>query len=370
MVKRHFILFLCISVTLIAESIEDYFGEQTQDEATISSGPDDIPFEWMYGPRLFDLHEMKQDFVLETKRIKIPGHYFAFNASLIEWNGQLLMSFRTYSENRATNDIGLILLDENCDPVGAPQILAPSFGDPFCHQKRQDPRLIRIQNRLFIVYNNHLKTIADREIRRMLAAEVFFDGEQFSVGQSDIFLDFEGESPAKTEKNWVPFEYEGELMFSYSVNPHRVLHPIFGTQFCESVADTRFTANWDWGGLRGGSQAIKIGDEYLSFFHCSRNMPSSHSKGKTILHYFMGAYTFSATPPFEVIRMSPEPVIGDHFYDGPAYKTWKPLRVVFPCGLAIQGDTLWISYGKQDHEVWVAKIDTHKLLNSLIPVHR
>lgn len=85
-------------------------------------------------------------------------------------------------------------------------------------------------------------------------------------------------------------------------------------------------------------------------------------------HYFMGAYTFAAQPPFELKRISPAPVIGKNFYNGPKYKTWKPLIVVFPGGIVEEKDHFLVAYGRQDHEIWITKIDKTGLLDSLICV--
>ena len=111
-----------------------------------------------------------------------------------------------------------------------------------------------------------------------------------------------------------------------------------------------------------------IDGEYLAFFHSSTYMSTVHSKGRVIQHYFMGAYTFAAEPPFELTRISPEPIVGKDFYKGREYTTWKPLRVVFPCGFVFNDRFIWIAYGRQDHEVWIAKLDKKKLFDSLIPV--
>ena len=85
-----------------------------------------------------------------------------------------------------------------------------------------------------------------------------------------------------------------------------------------------------------------------------------------MVHYFMGAYTFSPDPPFSITSMSPEPIVGEDFYVGPSYKTWKPMRVVFPGGFIAAEKYIFVVYGKQDHEMWVVKLDKEKLLRSLI----
>eukprot|EP01036_Dinobryon_divergens_P002216 gene2216-2919_t len=57
-------------------------------------------------------------------------------------------------------------------------------------------------------------------------------------------------------------------------------------------------ASWDFGEPRGGSCPVRIGsDRYLSFFHSSTR---GYSSKWWATSYFMGVYTFSATPPFAI----------------------------------------------------------------------
>jgi hypothetical protein len=82
----------------------------------------------------------------------------------------------------------------------------------------------------------------------------------------------------------------------------------------------------------------------------------------------MGAYTFSCKPPFDILSMSPQPIVAEDFYRSPAYKTWKPLKVVFPGGICADKDFIFVAFGKQDHEAWIVKMDKDKLLKSLVVV--
>jgi predicted GH43/DUF377 family glycosyl hydrolase len=120
---------------------------------------------------------------------------------------------------------------------------------------------------------------------------------------------------------------------------------------------------------RGGTQAIFDKDHYLAFFHSWKDFPTIQSNGKKIAHYTIGAYTFDAHPPFAITAVSPEPLVSKDFYQPPYYKTWKPMRCIFPCGMVLSEDFVWISYGRQDHEIWIAKIDKKSLLQSLVPVN-
>ncbi len=355
-------MFFFIFQSAVAQStIDDYFEDSSPDE--VATEPYIPNFDYV------DLEEMAQDYVLETKKIKIPGYPDAFNPSIVRYQGCILLSFRKYDrKTRATNEIGLIWLDENFHPISEPQFLEISVNDPFCITKRQDARLLMIGEKLFIIYNNVLKDVIDREVRRMVIAEVIYDGTRFTADNPDCFVYFEGERFERSEKNWVPFEYNGELLLAYSIVPHRIVRPLHGKSTCENVASSLRSIKWNWGVLRGGTQAFLIDGEYLAFFHCSKSMMTAHSGGSSIPHYFMGAYSFEKDPPFSLTHISPKPIVGKNFYHGPAYKTWKPLRVVFPAGYLYDNQNIWVVYGRQDHEMWVVKLDKKGLLESLVPV--
>ena len=88
------------------------------------------------------------------------------------------------------------------------------------------------------------------------------------------------------------------------------------------------------------------------------------SWGWEMWHYFMGAYTFSAEPPFQITKISQKPIYADEFYT--QSDNWK--RVVFPGGFVSSGQNIYVAYGKDDCEMWIAALDKEALMNSLVPV--
>jgi predicted GH43/DUF377 family glycosyl hydrolase len=318
-----------------------------------------------------DLEEMAQDFVLETKKIEIPGYPDAFNPSIIRWEGRYLMSFRVIPDPKFSFQswIGLIFLDDDFHPVGPPQPLDMRQG---CQTpcRAEDARLILIGDQLWMVYSDNREKKISRGGFRVYIAKVANDGDLFFLENIECLSCFEGEDRNVREKNWVPFDYQGNLLLAYSLQPHKILCPIVGTGECESVACSRSEIQWDWGVLRGGTPALlDSSGDYLAFFHSTKDMESLHSQGKIVSHYFFGAYTFSRHPPFAITRISPDPIVGKGFYEGRDYKPyWKPVRVVFPCGFVMNDDFIWIAYGRQDHEIWIVKLDKNGLLNNLKPV--
>ncbi len=319
---------------------------------------------------LVDLEGSCQDFVLETKRIYIPGYPEAFNPSLIRWNGLLLMSFRIIPDLKNTycSKLGLIWLDNNCCPIGEPQLLNTQLS-PTTPSRTDDGRLIALGDDIYLVYSDNTDPQISRGGFRVYIAKLQFDGADFSLDPPVRLSRFEGENPLVREKNWVPFIYEDQLLLAYSLVPHLIFYPHLDEGRCETIAQSLNNCPWDWGPLRGGTPALKIDSQYLAFFHSSLDMPTLHSNGKSICHYFMGAYTFSPTYPFEITQISPEPIIGKGFYKGPIYKPyWKPVQCVYPGGFVFDEKFIWIAYGRQDREAWIVKLDKQGLLNSLKPL--
>jgi predicted GH43/DUF377 family glycosyl hydrolase len=320
---------------------------------------------------LVDFEATPHPAVLELKRIQVPGHPYAFNPSFVRWGGLTLMSFRVIPGNKKTFDseIGLLWLTDNFEPLGEPYFL--SFRDPHDRvpSRAEDGRLLLVGDKLYLIYSDCPEAKVSRKGFRVHIGELSFDGERFWLSRREPLLYFEGESPERREKNWIPFDYGGQLYLAYSIQPHRIFRPWLGTCSCETVAFTTHDASWPWGWLSGGTPALLLDGQYLALFHSWTPAASVHSQGETTAHYFIGAYTFSMYPPFAVTRISPTPITAPGMYSGQSYSYyWKPVQAVFPCGLIAEGPYLWVAYGRQDHETWVMKLDKQKLLDSLVPV--
>jgi predicted GH43/DUF377 family glycosyl hydrolase len=321
---------------------------------------------------LLDLDTLHQDLILETRRIEIPGYPYAFNPSMVRWNDFILMSFRIVPDPKQVfvSQIGVILLDSNFNPIGEPQILETRSKDSSVPARAEDARLVYIRGKLYIVYSDNLDVKLTGGGFRLMVGELEYARGIFSISNLCKLTDFPGQRSDLREKNWVPFDHQGRLRLAYSISPHLIFEPIPYTGICHTLACTSPPIDWDWGILRGGTPALLVNDdEYLAFFHSVKKMATVNSKGKTMSHYFIGAYTFSSRPPFQITRFSLKPIVGANFYSGIAYKPyWGSIQCVYPAGLLIDEEAIWISYGRQDHEIWVAKLDKQKLYQSLINV--
>lgn len=317
-----------------------------------------------------NLEEKAQDFVLETKQIEIPGYPEAFNPSIVRWKGSLLMCFRVLPNplDLWISKIGLVWLDENYNPIGEPQLLDTRISNPHIHSRSEDARLFTVGNRLYVTYNDN-EEIKHGATRRIYHAELAYDGTLFYEKNREPMLMYEGENKKTWEKNWIPFDYKGTMLFIYSLTPHLILSPVIGSKKCDTLASSEGVFDWSWGTLRGGTPALLVKNEYLSFFHSCKIVKTKQSGNRALHHYFMGAYTFSSEPPFNVTQISPEPIIGKDFYsDQDIYKKIHK-HVVFPGGYIMDDRYIWVVYGREDCQVWVVKLDREGLFRSLVPVH-
>lgn len=282
------------------------------------------------------------------------------------------MSFRIIPDrkNSFNSEIGLLFLDEQFRPLTRPQLLQLRDEYAVSPCRAEDARLMVHGERLYVLYDDNTEAKVSKGGFRVYFAEIAYDGEHFIADSVECLDHFEGASRDTREKAWTPFIYEDTLLLAYKLDPLKVFRPFLdGSGRCKTVCNTNPPVPWKWGEIRGGTPAYKEGDVYLGFFHSSAPMMTVHSDYKKILHYFVGAYTFSAKPPFALQKISPEPIVGTNFYEGTRYKPfWKPVRSVFPCGYISDEKSIWITYGRDDHEIWVAKLDKEKLLQSLVPM--
>ena len=128
---------------------------------------------------------------------------------------------------------------------------------------------------------------------------------------------------------------------------------------------------WRWGELRGGTPAILVDPLfYLSFFHSS-NIPSR--KSNWLQTYVFGAYTFCPVHPYKILKISSSPIVHPSMYEGP----WvdDPIAasyidyVVFPMAFVLSDGYIYLSYGAQDSDGWIAKLDYKALLDSLVVIN-
>lgn len=317
-----------------------------------------------------DLEELsKNHIVLKTQKIEFPGFPQAFNPSFLKCEKGIVLVFRD-SPNRFwdpwLNHMHAVLLDEDLKPISEPELLITGLNTPCVTSQAEDPRVFSFGNRMYLIYNDNVEVSRPwyRDRRDMYMAEMKFEKGHFSLEKPIKLVHEEKYYHTLWQKNWTPFEWNNSLLLAYAINPHEILYPNLEDGSCFSCYETCQDIQWDLGILRGSSPAILVDDEYLSFFHSGHMIESSVSDEQTLWHYFMGAYTFASSPPFQLTKISPEPIVTDGFYT----RSYFDKKVILPGGFFVDGPRIYLAYGKDDAEMWVAILDKEALLKSLVPL--
>jgi len=111
-------------------------------------------------------------------------------------------------------------------------------------------------------------------------------------------------------------------------------------------------------GPRGGAAPVRFRDEWYVWFHGRKLVGPK-------LRYATGVYTFSAEPPFRVLRMTPEPLIEA---DPTTNVENNYADVEFCCGaVRCEGDWI-ISSGVHDRWSELRRFSAEEIERRLVPV--
>ena len=338
--------------------------------SSASFNPEDI--QPLQGIRFHD----RMGLIRKTFVITIPHFPHVYNPSIIPWGNEYLLAFRcdeasnTLKQlNNIRSAIGLVRLDKNFKPISASQLLDTK------NHCSEDPRLFATTNAVYMSYS-HVHSF--NPAATSIAVSKIDVTQQKVVTCTDLRY-----NTAPVEKNWTPFVYKNpkgveELYFVYKFYPHRILRlspAIDGTTtiaYDHGENRKRQLKRWQkkWGKIRGGTPAIRIGDDYLCFFH-------SAFRYKQVYYYVFGAITFEASPPFRLKKISNSPILFKEMYSIPVTpQHWfyprHHIRVIFPSGIIQRKedarDLLYVVCGENDVAIRCVVIDQKLLLASLISV--
>lgn len=309
--------------------------------------------------------------VKSFKRVYISEYPGSYNPSLMKLNEHYVLTFR-YQPDRAYKPwisyIGIALLDASFNVIGKPELLNTRAFDDNTPSQSEDARIFSFDGNLYIVFNDNMDFENPNywERRDMYLAELNLEDGKFYLGPPLRLIHTEKYRNTLWQKNWSPFEWEGNLLLSYSINPHEVIRPNLIKGSCKSTFTTEKPISWEFGTLRGSTPAQLIDGEYLAFFHSGTTLTSEFSDNLELWHYFMGAYTFSQNPPFELTSISASPINAEGFYTYSHYHK----RVVYPGGFVVDGSNIYLALGKDDAEIWIATLDLNELKKTMVPLMR
>ncbi|HRW58301.1 MAG TPA: hypothetical protein P5048_01635 [Chlamydiales bacterium] len=313
----------------------------------------------------------KKGIITEVHTISLDTIPYPYNPSHIATDNTFELFFRydTPKSEPLENPklplitrIGQITLDKNFKPISKPQHIKTNS------QQSEDPRIIRYDDKILLFYNDIAR--CETYCRTMRMAELNSKNYQILYStELDINLQ-------KMEKNWVPFIIKNANKsvphIVYQMNPHKILrinslkeNDI--SHLCFPNNPTLLSKLWPaiWGTPRGGTPALKIDNEYISFFHSAFTDFCTNTRW-----YVIGAYRFEDKPPYRITAISEHPLIFQGLYDTPHSPSANPkLRCLFASGLTIdtkEDKTVFhVSCGENDSGIKILTIDKDKLYQNM-----
>lgn len=295
------------------------------------------------------------------------GAVRAFNPGLLQDGAGWLLAYRVVIEPALKRRIALCRLDTSFRVIpGSQRPLSDEivFPDPAAYAGQSttwfaDPRLYRLQGRLFVYWNSGWHEPQNHQFLQEVAP-----GTLRPVG-APRELRLLG-TRQKLEKNWTLFEADG-VFAVYSVNPHRVLSvPLDGTGPIECGDAAPPIANPGGyaqvhGGLRGGTPPVHHAGHFYSICHSIENASNGY-------RYVMAPYRFADHPPFAPTDMPNAPLALE--LPAAARRALPKLNpaigdVVYPAGLAFADGRWIVSFGVDDERCAIAAI-AHRVLTSTL----
>ncbi len=222
----------------------------------------------------------------------------------------------------------------------------------------EDPRLVKIEDRLYLTFNAFDGWDFIRIGVSSIAEKDFLEGKW--NWKKTMLISPEGE----IHKNWVlfPEKINGKFAILHSISPHLQIDYV---EHLEDLSRGKKKINsifkrhgeretWDtW--LRGaGCPPIKTEKGWLVLYHAVEK----HEEHK----YKVGVLLLDLDNPTKVIAHSPGPLLSpDCWYENDG----KP-GIVYVCGAVIRNDMLVVYYGGGDRHTCVAQAPLHDVLKWLV----
>ena len=259
--------------------------------------------------------------------------FLDFCPSVMQLNGQNYVAFRrnTIPPQWGKGQIWIVKVDDALLPTEAPRLII---------ECGEDPRILVVGNRVFLMYVNVEFTSGAVSGSHIYLAEIDIENDyrliqSTALPKSPVGSENKPQGSFQNfEKNWVPFKInEDTLGILYSHDPWVVLE----LSIKGAVDQWRFTQchmdkgiQWGYGDIRGGSVPVPFSEtEDITFFH------SSTKVGQKKI-YFGGACVYLNTPPYTPKMITPEPLMISPYKPGSETYGWALGQpIIFPLGLFI-----------------------------------
>lgn len=302
--------------------------------------------------------------VVSTHELVDQGSIKTYNGSIVD-NGEDYMLASRYDCKKAMCKtkpmLALQRLNRRLHPMHAP-LLANC-------ESCEDARVFKQGHSLRVLFSSsvkHTDSARHKPAKRMYLGRIERQGDRHVVTHKVALESPKG--PLHTEKNWTPFEHKQKLRLIYELEPMTVITPDEKKGVLSKMSRAHVPLRWRYGAVKGGTQAYRYGEHYLTFFY-------STQKTAAFKHGYIGAMLFSKDAPFKPVKVTQHPIGVSSLYQDASEAAvtssiWrKHHKYLFPAGFVLHGNTAYVSYSSADKINKVAQIDVKTLVEGMVDIH-
>jgi len=263
-----------------------------------------------------------------------------YNASILEYKGELLMAYRYPRQDIMATHLALAVFDLNGACLSNRTLLEGATGT------LDDPRLFMRGGVPWVCWIDSTYP-ADKIICVVKYAPL----ENLAAAQQ-----VRPPIPGEIEKNHLPLVLPDGMYFIYRSYPEQIVLKETPSGPFQAVASNGF--RWPWGEPRGGTPPLPYEGKLLRFFHSSRDSePKPYFR-----RYFVGAAIMNSTPPYETIAVSKRPIVyGSELPEAPLGKHHFKAQVAICFGAIARDKEWWVSLGINDSGIEIVRVKPENL---------
>jgi len=304
----------------------------------------------------------------------------SFHGSIFPYDDKFICIYHNSEEH----NIGSCFLDSNFIhiPNTHTKDIRDSCTKDICGFKNIDSRIVKYNNQYYISTSKILNGPEYIQLFKLVITDKINIDKSFCISFLSI-NNFPNYS-RRREKNWCPWEFQGKLYYTYSLNPHKILEVNLETKEVSLIYETNwynnslwFTEIWTDPFFRLNCPPILLPDStYLGIFHTMRisSLKTNYHKiqPNNLLSYWTGFYRFENKPPFKIISISSEPFICPDYQlseNWPFHPPPSGGNPFYPFYMFLKDNELFLTGGSNEIAVAYCKFNINDILHTLIPVY-
>ncbi|NTU72938.1 hypothetical protein HGB07_02055 [Candidatus Roizmanbacteria bacterium] len=301
--------------------------------------------------------------ILQPRTENLWEESAVFNAAAVREDGNVHLLYRAMSHDNtstvgyAMSDDGYHIVDRPAAPAYVPREEFELKKNPGGNSGCEDPRLTKIDNRLYMCYTAYNGVSSPRVALTSISVDDFL-AKNWNSWTKPVLIS----PPGIDDKDAfiLPEKVKGKYVIFHRIEPDIVVDYVDSLDFdggtwlkCQEYISPR-EGKWDSAKIGANTTPIKTEHGWVMLYHGISN---------TDREYRVGAMLLDLEDPGKVLSRTEYPILEPETrYEQVGIVN----NVVFPCGAVLISDTYFVYYGGADRVIGVATISFSKLVKYLV----